>query len=62
MSKHAIKKSAPLESIGDTKKVLKELLEWGKMIGIVGYIMPIINWGCTWVAIEKLNSRSEKTF
>ena len=62
VSQHPRRKTAPVESIGDTKKVLKELLDWVKENEKVGYIMPIINRDCSWVAIEMLNSRIEKTF
>ena len=62
VSQHPIKKTAPVESIGDTNNFLKELLDWCKENGKFGYIMPTINRDCSWVAIKILNSQIEETF
>ena len=62
VSQHPRKKSAPVETIRDTKKELKALLDWCKKNSIVGYIMTVINRESSKAAIDLLNGRIKKTF
>ena len=62
VSEHPRRIHDPIESIGDTLKVIKEAMDWCRDTRRIGCIMPIISRSSAATAIHMLNSRLRKTF
>ena len=62
LSIHPKRVKDPVESIGDTRKVLKEVMDWCKETGRIGLIMRIISRKSDETAISMLNKRLKRTF
>ena len=62
ISQHPRRLLDPVESIGDTRVIFKDAMDWCREIGRRGFLMPIITRETASTAIHMLNCRLRKSF